>query len=83
MQFVTAVYFLSTIGDAIIGDISHIDPASDAPCVSYNGDAAIDCKAHYYNSGARSWKVISKTLDIDFIHGDIHGQSDIFCRVCE
>ena len=26
------------------------------------------------NCDAISWKVISKTLDIDFVHGDIHGR---------
>ena len=51
----------------------HIVPVSHSLSLRSANDVTIDC--WWRHNDQITWKVISNSLDIDFIHGDIHGRS--------
>ena len=53
---------------------SHITPVSHSLALHSADDVTIDWRwRHNDHCDADTWQVISNPLDIDFIHGDIHG----------
>ena len=59
----------------------HVDIAPHSACLHSGGDVTINCPTPVMklqltcNCDARTWKVKSNSLQIDFIHDDIHDRS--------
>ena len=54
-------------------DQSRIDTVSRSSWPHSADDVTVDYWRRHNNCDACTWKVISNSLDIDFIHGNIHG----------
>ena len=83
-QFVTRVhtlfYFLHDITNpwmALKQGSSHIIPVFHSLALRSAGDVTIDWRWRHNDQTivTTTWQMISNSLDIDFIHGDIHGRS--------
>ena len=86
--FVTRVHalfvslgYMESINDDTKLRSSHIDPLSHSLGLRPADNATMNCSWHHKcisrhsNCDERTWKAISKLLDIDFIPGHIHGRS--------